>query len=71
MTRELEARIEKLEEHVAHQEQVIDELNQTVMRQWAEMEKLTRRLNAAVLRLQAVEERPQGSTQAEPPPPHY
>lgn len=71
MTKELEARIEKLEEHVAHQEQVIDELNQTITNQWAEIEKLTRRLSAALLRLQAVEERPQGSATAEPPPPHY
>jgi SlyX protein len=71
MTKEFEARIEKLEEHVAHQEQVIDELNQTITNQWAEIEKLTRRLNAAVLRLQAVEERPQGPATAEPPPPHY
>lgn len=64
-------RIDRLETHVAHQEQTIEDLNAAVAAQWSEIDKLTRMLNALMLRVQAVEERPQGPTPAEPPPPHY
>lgn len=41
---ELEARIEALERAAAHQEQTIDELNETITAQWREIEILKRRL---------------------------
>lgn len=70
-TQDRNGRIDRLETHVAHQEQTIEELNAAVAAQWTEIEKLTRMLNALMLRVRAVEERPQGPTPAEPPPPHY
>lgn len=67
----LSDRIDTLEMHVAHQDQAIEDLNETIRAQSAEIERLGRSLKALVLRLRALEERPQGPTPVEPPPPHY
>lgn len=71
MTEDRDERIERLEEHLAHQDRMIAELNETVAAQWTEIERLSLRLKALALRVEAVEERPQGAASAEPPPPHY
>lgn len=70
-SKELSERIDRLEVHAAHQEQTIADLNETIAAQWAEIEKLSRRLAALVHRIEAIEQRPQGPAPAEPPPPHY
>lgn len=67
----LSDRIDRLEMHVAHQDQAIEDLNETIQAQSAEIERLGRSLKALILRLQALEERPQGPAPVEPPPPHY
>lgn len=67
----LSDRIDRLEMHVAHQDQAIEDLNETIQAQSAEIERLGRSLKALVLRLQTLEERPQGPAPVEPPPPHY
>lgn len=70
-TRDRNGRIDRLETHLAHQEQTIEDLNAAVAAQWSEIERLTHLLNALALRVRAAEERPQEPTPAEPPPPHY
>lgn len=64
-----DARIEALEIHVAHQAQVIDDLNATVAAQWTAIDALRRQLEVMIDRLEAAE------TRAGPPPaqrpPHY
>ena len=70
-TERLSARIDKLEMHAAHQEQAIEDLQKVVADQWSEIERLTRKLAALGVRLEAVEERTDGPAPVEPPPPHY
>lgn len=68
---ETTARIEALEIRIAHQDHTIGELNEMVTEQWKQIERLTRKLAKFEEQLQeAIETRP-GSTQPEPPPPHY
>ena len=66
----INARIEALEVRVAYQDQVIEDLNQTVIAQWKQIDALKRQLNEVVDRVQEVEDSsaPRGP---EPPPPHY
>jgi len=67
---ELEGRIEALEVRVAYQDQVIEDLNQTVIAQWKLIDSLKRQFNELLDRVQEVEDSsvPRGP---EPPPPHY
>jgi SlyX protein len=67
----LNARIDKLEMHVAHQDQTIEDLQKVVSDLWTEIERLTRKLAALGVRLEAVEERTDTAAPVEPPPPHY
>jgi SlyX protein len=64
------ARIEALEVRVAYQDKVIEDLNQTVIAQWKQIDALKRQLNEVLDRVQEVEDSsaPRGP---EPPPPHY
>jgi SlyX protein len=64
------ARINALEERVVYQDETIDILNQTVTKQWAQIDKLTRLLEALTDRLREAESK---STQgpATERPPHY
>lgn len=63
------ARLEALEMHVAHQAQVIDDLNASVASQWATIDGLRRRLGELGDRLEESEARA-GLPQAQRPP-HY
>ncbi len=64
------ARIEALEIRLAHQDQVIEDLNTITTAQWKEIDMLKRLANQLRDRVQEVESnRPTG--QPEPPPPHY
>ena len=65
------ARIEALEIRVAYQDQVIEDLNQTVIAQWKQIDSLTRQLNEVLDRVQEVEDNAGGPSPPEPPPPHY
>jgi SlyX protein len=64
------ARLEALEVRVAYQDQVIEDLNQTVIAQWKQIDSLKRQLAEVLDRVQGVEDSsaPRGP---EPPPPHY
>ncbi|MEE1655025.1 SlyX family protein [Microvirga sp. CF3062] len=64
------ARIEALEVRVAYQDQVIEDLNQTVIAQWKQIDVLRRQFAEVLDRVQEAEDSsaPRGP---EPPPPHY
>jgi SlyX protein len=68
---EHEARIEALEVRVAYQDQMIEDLNQTVIAQWKQIDGLKRQLNELLDRVQEVEDNTGGPSAPEPPPPHY
>ena len=68
---DLEARIEALEVRVAYQDQVIEDLNQTVIAQWKLIDSLRRQLNELLDRVQEVEDSAGGPSAPEAPPPHY
>jgi SlyX protein len=68
---DLEARIEALEVRVAYQDQVIEDLNQTVIAQWKQIDSLKRHFDDLVNRVQEVEDNAGGPSAPEPPPPHY
>jgi SlyX protein len=62
-------RIEALEIRLAHQEQVIEDLNRVTTDQWAQIDTLKRQIDQLGDRVQDVESnRP---SLPEPPPPHY
>ncbi len=65
------ARLEALEVRVAYQDQVIEDLNQTVIDQWKKVDALRRQLNELLDRVQEVEDSSAGPRAPEPPPPHY
>jgi SlyX protein len=67
----VQARIEALEVRVAYQDQVIEDLNQTVIAQWKQIDALRRQLNEVLDRVQEVEDSSTSSRAPEPPPPHY
>jgi len=66
---DLSARIDSLEVRVAYQDQVIEDLNQTVIEQWKKIESLRRQLAELLDRVQEVEDNT--PSRPEPPPPHY
>ncbi len=68
---EILKRIDRLETHVAHQEQMIEDLQKVIADQWTDIERLTRKLAALGSRVEAVEEQADAPAPAEPPPPHY
>ena len=65
----LQARIDTLEANAAHQEHMVEELNEVVLAQRTEIERLTRRIDALVSRLSTLEE--QAPLPDNVPPPHY
>ena len=67
----LEDRITALESHFAHQDGTIDDLNEMVNKQWAEIEALRRDLAELRARLARVEDDVGPSQPDDLPPPHY
>ncbi len=67
----INARIEALEVRVAYQDQVIEDLNQTVIAQWKQIDALKRQFAEVRDRIQEVEDNAGGPSAPEPPPPHY
>lgn len=65
-------RIEALETHAAHQEAAIEDLSETVRRQWAEIDALKREVAKITRTLEAMlEDREEEAPPANRPPPHY
>lgn len=71
--KDLQARLDRLEELLAHQALTLDEMSSELLRVNAAHEDLLRRHKALVNRLEAVEETggPAGSASAYEKPPHY
>jgi SlyX protein len=67
----VDAWIEALEVRIAYQDQVIEDLNQTVIAQWKQIESLRRQFAEVLDRVQDVEDNAGGPAAPEPPPPHY
>lgn len=65
------ARIEQLEIRITYQDETIEALNQTIMEQWQQIDRLKRQLTQLDARLQEAESRSGAAPQSEPPPPHY
>lgn len=65
------ARLDALEAHVAHQDHVIDELNDVVLKQWREIEALKQQLERLKDRVQAAEDTRGEGGAPDAPPPHY
>lgn len=64
-------RIEKLETTIAYQEQAIEDLNQTITAQWAEIAALKRLVGNIGERVREIADNPALAEPPEPPPPHY
>lgn len=69
--KDLTSRIEKLEEHVVHQDQAIEDLNTTITDQWKLVEGFKRDIARLTDQLQEFENSSDQTGQREPPPPHY
>jgi SlyX protein len=67
----LAQRIDALEMRLVHQDEVIEDLNKTVIAQWKQIDLMTRRLERLGDRLEAVKDGDALGTRPEPPPPHY
>lgn len=67
----LMARLEKLEERSAFQEQTIEDLSKALTGQWKLLESFKRDVSRLSDELKAVEEAVDQGAHREPPPPHY
>nr|WP_027834942.1 SlyX family protein [Maritalea myrionectae] len=67
--KELLERIEALEMRVAYQEQTIDDLNQTITKQWTEFDKLNREIAKLYAQMQEIDNG--GGGEIDERPPHY
>ncbi len=71
MTDTMSARLEALETRIAYQDETIEELNQAVTRQWAEIDRLKREVEKLSERLATAEQSLGADPAEEAPPPHY
>ncbi|MGO4706322.1 SlyX family protein [Microvirga sp. 2MCAF38] len=67
----LNARIDRLEMRLTHQEETIEDLNKTITAQWKQIDSLTRQIVGLRDRVQEAEHNARASSHSEPPPPHY
>lgn len=66
-----DARIDALEEKIAYQDQVIDDLNTAVTDQWREIDTLKRLVASLLDEVKEMELAARATAGREPPPPHY
>ncbi len=64
-------RIDTLEIRIAYQDEIIEDLNKTIVAQWKQIDLLTRQIAALTDRIQEAEHKAGGPSTPEPPPPHY
>jgi SlyX protein len=69
MSEDQGARIEALEMHIAHQDQMLEDLNKVMVDQQAEIDEMRVRMSQALDRIQLVES--QMPDEPDAPPPHY
>ena len=67
--KDLNERIDALEMRLTYQDEAIETLNQTITKQWLEIDRLTRLVAELKVRLQEAESHAPGP--ANEPPPHY
>ena len=67
--KELNARIDTLEERLTHQVETIESLNETITAQWKQIDALTRQIAQLRKRLQEAEANAPGPANERPP--HY
>ncbi len=67
----LNARIEALEMRLAHQDRMLEDLNETITRQWKEIDGLNRQVARLDDQLREVQASAGAGEGPEPPPPHY
>lgn len=65
------ARIDNLEMRIAHQDEVIDALDKTVIEQWARLDRALERIKQLEARLQEEQMSNIRAPDEETPPPHY
>lgn len=65
------SRIEALEERITYQDDAIETLNQTITKQWAQIDALTRQLANLADRLREAEAKSAMGPPRDEPPPHY
>ena len=65
----LNERIDALEMRLTYQDEAIETLNQTITKQWLDIDRLTRQVAELKVRLQEAESHAPGH--ANEPPPHY
>jgi len=71
-TQDKPSTVADLEVQLAHQAKLLEELNETVRKQWDEIDKLTRSVTHIAERLMGMEvSADKGRAGDEPPPPHY
>jgi SlyX protein len=68
---DLIARLDALESHIAHQDSVIDELNEMSIKQWSEIKTLNDQMAHLKNKLQEVEHGINNPPDEEAPPPHF
>ena len=66
-----QTRLDSLEAHIAHQDQVIEELSDVAVKQWAEITRLNEQIERLKNKVEAVETGMDDDPSEEPPPPHY
>ncbi|MFW5453049.1 SlyX family protein [Thioalkalivibrio sulfidiphilus] len=71
MSDALEARVMELETRLAHQEDLLQSLNLTMIEQQQRIDSLQLQMEGLRQRLAAVIENPLMDPNQEPPPPHY
>lgn len=71
MTDSDSARIDALEMKIAHQDELIEDLNRTITAQWTEIDQLKTAMATLLDRLRNAEARLAAAAPPEPPPPHY
>lgn len=63
------ARLDEIEAHIAHQDRTIEELNEVILAQRDEIERLGRRIDKLMTRIAELED--QAPLPDNAPPPHY
>lgn len=64
-------RIAALEERIAHQDHIIEDLSDMSVKQWKEISELSDKLGYLKSKLEELEDGGKESPGKEPPPPHY
>ena len=66
-----QARIDALEIRIAHQDRMIEDLNQTITQQWKDIDRLKREVARLADRMANAEHALSPDPGEEPPPPHW